>query len=217
MTAAEVMDRSAALLNDKAKSLYNFTDQIPYLNTAIDELLEEMERNSISTTNKVSAVIPLAIGIDTAALPTDLIEIEDIFERDAGQSDFIPMTKVTFLPKISGSRTNFSYWSYDGGVIKFLPSDRAKEIQINYVARIQAAVSDVTGTDLITIPSSMNFLSYRNAALLAEFIGGNLPKADKLNMYAGAALDRLLGIGVKADQGVVTRRLPFRFAWKSRR
>jgi hypothetical protein len=217
MTAAEVMDRSAALLNDKVKSLYNFTDQIPYLNTAIDELLEEMERNSISTTNKVSAVIPLAIGIDTATLPTDLIEIEDIFERDAGQSDFIPMSKVTFLPKISGSRTNFNYWSYDGGVIKFLPSDRAKEIQINYVARIQVAVSNILGTDLITIPNSMNFLSYRNAALLAEFIGGNQAKADKLNMYAGAALDRLLGIGVKSDQGIVTRRLPFRFAWKSRR
>ena len=47
LTAAQVMDASASMLNDTAKTSYTYVAQIPYLNMALRELQEFFELNNV--------------------------------------------------------------------------------------------------------------------------------------------------------------------------
>jgi hypothetical protein len=216
MLAGEVMDRSATLCNDRARTIYTYTAQTPYLNTAIDELLESMEENNIAVTNEVSAVLPLtALATLLTGLPTDIVEIRAIYERDAGIEGWIPVKKSEFLPLNLRQTNNLSFWTYQDNEIRFIGALGDKEILIEYIARIQVPIVDET--TVISILNSKSFLAYRNAALCAEFIGENPSRAESLNAYASLALDRMLGIGVKSNQSVTTRRRPFMASYKARR
>jgi len=210
--ASTVLDMSSALLNDKIKSLYTDAAQIPYLNIAIRELVQEMQLHNIPVTNSVSAVIPLLAGATTITLPADLIEIREIYEADSGLDNYLPLRKVTSLPKNWTASASKTYWAWENGGISTLPSTGAKDIRIDYIGTIQAPIT--LATDNINILNSENFLAYRTAGLCAEFIGANLQRADKCNTFAGAALDRMLGIGVKSGQSQGVKRLPFRFGLK---
>src|SRR6267142_2682535 len=99
-TAGSVMDRSASLLNDTAKSSYTYVAQLPYLGVAYDELREILQENNVPITFKLSAnyTITTAItdigGAGGLLLPTDLVELEGVFERTSGSTeDFIEMNR----------------------------------------------------------------------------------------------------------------------------
>ena len=62
LIAGDVMDRAAALMNDAAKTDYTYVAQLPYLNMAIDELVESLEESNNSPTNKTSSAITVAVG-----------------------------------------------------------------------------------------------------------------------------------------------------------
>ena len=63
LLASEVMDLSAAALNDVNKTRYTYDVQIPYLKLALQELQEIFELNSLSVTEKSSAAIPVNSGV----------------------------------------------------------------------------------------------------------------------------------------------------------
>lgn len=206
--ASTIMDRAASLLNDAAKTLFTYTAQIPYLNMALGELREEMERNDISTTKKMSAILPVNAGISTVTLPADLVEIDSIEEKDrgAGSTNFGEMVKTIYLPDTTPS-ANFNYWAYDNGLINLPTITGNKDIRINYIGRIQPDIG--ASTDPIYITNCESFLSYRTAGLCAEFIGENKSRADSLNMMSSMAIERALGIKVKSNQSMPVRRRPF--------
>src|SRR6188768_2216604 len=101
LTAAEVMDRSAALMNDPDRTDYTYDAQLAYLNMAIDELVESLEESNSSPTNQTSAVITVPLGtnkivsadtVGTPKYPIDLVEIQQIGERQSGSQDpFLPL------------------------------------------------------------------------------------------------------------------------------
>src|SRR5436853_974776 len=106
MTAADILDRSAVLLNDSPRSLYTYAAQLPYLNIAIDELQEILEENNVPITNEVSSTLVIPIGTtvisftSSPALPSDLIEIQALYERLNGTTNsFIKMERREFLPE----------------------------------------------------------------------------------------------------------------------
>lgn len=217
MTAGEVMNRAAALLNDPGKSLYTFAVQIPHLNVAIDELQEEMELAGLPATRKSSAVYVVgagAIALPTA-LPTDLVELQELFERPQGgiSSDWFPMDKTFTLPDIPPT-ASLIYWTLDNNTVKFIGASGARDVRVNYIAKIQATI--VVDTDLITILNSMSYLAYRTAGLIARFVGENPSRADALDTMAIPARDKIIGIGVKANQGMPVRRAPFMANYKAR-
>ena len=220
MLAGEPMDRSAILLNDKNKTKYTYAVQVPYLNQALDELMESMEENNISVTNERSAIFVISAGVLTipeapAVLPTDLIEIQEIKERESGglDTDWIPVTKVDYLPILTQA-TALRYWSWLKGGIKTIGATGIRDVRIDYIAKLQVDVVDENSS--ITILNSKSFLTYRTAGLCARFIGENPTRADSLDTFAGAAIERILGIDVKANQGMPAKRKPFMFAYKRR-
>src|SRR5215471_6982984 len=135
MTGQNIMDFSAALLNDPSKKLFTYAKQLPYLQIALQELREECENANIPNTNKVSLPIIVPVGkkdiggVSGIALPTDLIEPITIWERNSGSStDFQLMDKKEFLPETQVMTNSFGVWTWNQQIIEFLGANSDREI-----------------------------------------------------------------------------------------
>jgi hypothetical protein len=232
LTAGNVMDRVASLLNDTAQTIFTYTAQIPYLNMAYHELEEEYQLANIPITNETSAVVNVAVGQtqlnptagyapNTAPnYPDDLIEAQQLWERLQGSSDpFVPMKQYEFLPHTMDPIPSDSllFWIWQDQRIFFNPSGAltAREVKIDYIKAI-FLTELVNQNSAIDVINARSFLQYRTAALCAEFIGENKERAASLNESAIMSLDRALGIGIKGKQAITTRRRPFRASYRSR-
>jgi hypothetical protein len=223
ITAANVMDRAAGLLNDFGKTMYTFEVQLPYLRTANDELQEIMESNNIQTTNKTSTGLVVPTGATSIGaggpigLPSDLIEIERLLERTAGSSEgFVEMTRVTFLPQYTSPTAYLTYWVWQNQVIKFIGvgATGPREIKLEYIARTMPPIENSDSE--IKLINAISFLAYRTAALAAQFSGENKTRSDDLNTMAQFALERFLQINTKSKQSIFVRRRPFMASYKTR-
>lgn len=223
ITTGNVMDRSASLLNDTAKSIFTYTAQLPYLNAAKDELQETLEENNVPYTNEKSSILVVTtamtdIGGSTGpALPSDLIEIQGAYERLSGSSeDFQIMSRVDFLPPFTQLTESLIYWAWQVQVIQFLGATTNRDVRLDYIGQIIPTFSSTTGSDSIGLFNAFSFLAYRNAALCAQFIGENPERAAALNVNAQMSLDRFLAINTKGRQASPVRRRPFMAAAKVR-
>lgn len=225
LTAGEVMDRSAALLNDPSKTDYTYVAQLPYLNMAIDELQEMLEEANSSPTSLTSPPIVVTIGVNkltptedaaTPHYPFDLIEIQEVSERATGSNDsFVPLGRRDFVKAFPVSNS-LLFWAWEDQYIKFNPNgaSSSREVQLKYVRQpIQMAANENSVIGTIGVRS---YLSYKTAGLCAMFIGENPSRAEALEAKAEGAIDRRIGIDNKGRQQMVTRRRPFRGAYKRR-
>lgn len=223
LLAGTVMDKAASLLNDTSKSVYTYVAVLPYLQMAIQELQEYFELHNVPVTETASTVISMPIGSSEIVynaggvlprLPNDFVEPLEVWERNTGINPYIPMRRVDFIPlSIDGvDISQFSIYAWQSQKILVPPANQANEIKINYVKELFTNLVDQTS--IINVVNARTFLEYRTAALCAEFIERNKPSSDGLNIYAGLALDRVTGIGVKGKQTIMTRRRPFRASYK---
>ena len=210
----------ASLQNDTAQSVYTDAACLPYLNIALDELQEYFELNNIPVTNDVSAVLNVLLGTSvisftsSPALPSDLIEIQRLWESPEGENAYVPMTRKEFIPHNleTGTAINrFGVWAWVEQQIKLIAANVDIDLKLDYIKSIFATPIAIgaVGVDLPII-NCKTFLGYRTAALCAHFIGANKTRADELNGFATIALDRTLGIATKGRQSIQTRRRPFR-------
>lgn len=220
VTTGDIMDSVAALLNDSAKTLFTYTAQLPYLNIAIAELREALETHNVAVTNEVATGIKVAAGalrLQDSQIPSDLIEIQQISERDWGvDEDFIEMKRVIFLPDYVVQLQFLVYWAWENQIIKFVGATTDRELKIKYVASRIPKATQVAGTDVIRIINAQSFLQYRTAALCANFIGENPSRAQALDADAQMAYDRFMIANIKGGQATPVRRRPFMASWKSR-
>lgn len=228
LTAGEVMDDSAALLNDAAKENYGrYSVQIPYLNIALKELRKHFERANLAATDQTSATIVLAIGQETlefgdgspppTELPSDLVDIRRAWQRPTGTGQqFIPLPRLNGLPvELEGVEINVLYgYVWEDQMMKFLPCNVQTDIKLEYVRQLFPLITDEE--DEILCINGDSFLAARTAALVAKYVMENPERANELNATAGSALDDVIGIGTKGNQAMVTRRRPFRSRYKTR-
>lgn len=224
LIASTVLDKAATLLNDTAKTVYTNVAVLPYLQIAMQELQENYELNNIPSTQLTSAVINIPAGttqiifngVGVPKIPDDLIDIQQLWEREEGIDPFVPMSRRDYLPhQLEGVLTGkFSFYVFNNNIITFLPANRDNDIKIDYIKTLFNALVDPTSH--IDVINAATFLEYRTAALCAEFIERNQANANSLNAYAILALDRATGIGVKSKQTILTRRRPFRAEFKKR-
>lgn len=221
LSAAEVMDRVAVLLNDPDKTDYTYTVQLPYLNIAIDELLEHLEEsNSPAVNATTSPPILVPVGTNKVLPPQDMVEIQEVGERLAGTQDaFVFMPRREFIDSFPPSSA-LLYWALatNAGVyeVQFNPNGAttAREIRIRYLKWGSSLA--YTESSMIPIVNSRSYLSFKTAALCAQFVGENESRAGILNTEAEQALERMLGIENKGKQQIMTRHRPFRASYKSR-
>jgi hypothetical protein len=224
-TPAEIISMVASLQNDTAQDNYTNEACLPYLNMVLDELQEIFEQNNVPVTNETSAVIAVVasasiteIGFTTVpALPSDLIEIQQLWESPTGQNQWIPMTRKEFMPHYLELTpiNQFIFWVWKAQKINLPPSTQNNDIKIDYVKSIFSTplvIGDVnTNLDILNCKT---YLGYKTASLCSMFIGENETRAGVLNGQAEEALSRLLGISAKGRQAITTRRRPFRAGYK---
>jgi hypothetical protein len=224
LLAGTVMDTSASLMNDTARTVYTYAAQLPYINLALRELQEYFELHSIPVTEQTSTVIQVDAGmteivyngVGVPSLPDDMVEPQQLWERPRNSNPFVPMTKVDYLPhNLDGQEiSSFIVFVWESQRIKLLPSNADNDIKIDYIRELFIPV--VNEGSQINVTNAQTFLAYRTAALCAEFIERNITSANGLNNYALIALERATGITVKGKQSIMTRRRPFRSAYKGR-
>ena len=222
---SEIISAVAVLMNDASQSLYTNTVCLPLFNLSLDELQEVFELNGIPVTNETSAVIAIPAGVNrlghdtTPALPSDLIEVKQLFESQSGQDNWIPMTKKEFLPHQYDNvqMSYFQFWTLEGGRIKFLPASGPLDLKIDYTASMfntPILIKDIN----VNLPFTniKTYLEYKTAAMCSMYIAENETRAMSLDSLATKALDRAMGIPIKSMQSIITRRRPFRAAYKQR-
>ncbi len=218
--AGEIFDKSRALLNDTGidtggvPNVYTDDTLLPYLQMAFVDLLMECEENNIPVTNITSPVITVPAGITeigpgtSIALPRDLIEIIEIYERVAGtNNDFMLMRRRAFKPKTEVQTTYLGVYTWQGQHIHFIGATSDIEIKIDYISQTSQAVTDKNS--LVLIYNSQAFLWFRTAALAAFYIMQNKTRSDECNTEAGRCIETMESIGIKSQQGTVIRRKPF--------
>jgi hypothetical protein len=227
LTVGEVLNASAALMNDAVKSVYTNAIQMPYINMALRELQELFELNNVPVTDTVTDVevtIPAGIKfvgfspdmpvVGTPYLPDDLIEPKVVWERSSGVNPYTPMTKLDYLPRYQeGQEYNqFLYFTWQSNELRFLPANQDNDIKLDYIRSLFPIVTDED--DDLPVINAQSFLQFRTAGLLAEFLAENATRAMALNGDASLAIDRSLGIGTKGRQAINIRHRPFRASYK---
>lgn len=223
--AQDIFNQSAALLNDQGlvngnvPTLFTYTAQMPYLNMALAELRETLEQYNIQLTNNTVTNLVVLTGVTQLLqnqLPPDLISIQNLQERDNGQTseDWQDMQRCEFLPGFTVQTTSLVYWAYQNQTLQFIGATSDRQLRMNYIADKLPKIVDPA--DPINLINAQSFLNYRVAALCSEFIGENPTRAETLNQSAQASLDRFLQIGIKDKQVYPARRRPFLAGYRGR-
>lgn len=213
-------------MNDFTQSVYTNPVCLPFFNLALDELQELFELNDIPVTHETSASILIPAGIrrlgfdTTPALPSDLIEIQQLWESFAGLNQWCPMTPKEFIPHYLQDNTQISQfliWAWKGGRIELIPANGPNDLKIDYIGKIfntPILIKDIN----VNLPfiNVKTYLEYKTAALCAMFIAENESRAIALDSLTGTALGRALGVPIKGQQSIITRRRPFRASYKHR-
>ena len=124
ITAREVMDRSAVLLNDPSMTDYNYVVLTPFLRMAVDEMVESMIDSQSAPTLMGSFTVDLPPGtnaiypsesVQSVTYPTQLVEIQELRVKRAGTTDdHIPMKRREFMPSSSTALNGlFTEWSWE--------------------------------------------------------------------------------------------------------
>jgi hypothetical protein len=234
MTWEALLANSAALLNDNDQEVFTNAVQLAYLNIALGELQEIFELNNIPVTNDTSVIIevpsstniitvieiePAIPVVGTPYYPSDLVEIQRLWQSNTGQNAWTPITRKDYLTReIIGNTSSsiFSAWAWINQEIRLLSANQDNDLKIDYIKSLflTLAIGDLTAD--VTIINVATTLQFRVAGLCAEFIYEDEARAAKLNNNAGTALDRSLGISVKGRQAIAVRRRPFRASRKRR-
>lgn len=229
MTYEEVLVQSRALLNDQDGALYTNAIMLPYLNLALAETQELFEQNNVPVTNETSAVIEVPDGTsaitfppdpiipNTPYLPSNLVEIQRVWYSNSGQNNWFSVTRRDFLTGGNDTLVSyFSVWAWGDQELRVLAANTDLDLKLDYIQKLFAVLDVSDLTDNLTIVNVSTWLSFRTAALCAEFIDENPTRSQSLNIQGLAAMDRSLGISTKGRQAIMTRRRPFRASWKMR-
>jgi hypothetical protein len=178
-----------------------------------------MEANNVPATNKRSVAITVAPSVSvisfttTPALPSDLIEIQQISERQNGTAvDYIPMTRREFLPPSVNQIDQLVWWAWMEQAINFIGALQTVQLMIDYIANKLPTAT--TTSSPITLINADSYLSLKTASLCAFFLGENKDRSDELDQQAGVQADIFLNISTKGRQAIATRRRPFMASYK---
>lgn len=209
LTAGDVADQAAAILNDSAKTLYTFAAQLPYLKKANEDLELLMVAAGVSVQRQTSAVLPVpSSSIDISiAPPQDMFVPIRVWERLSGSTDlFVLMDEKDWEPEILATQS-LIFWAFRNNRIYFPPVSSNREIRIDYWRQL-IPVSKESSTEEILL--SKTYLAARTAELCARYVGENTDRADEIrDNEVLQAKDGVERVYIKNDQGNRTRRRRF--------
>jgi hypothetical protein len=207
LLASEVMDQSAALLNDVALTTYTYEAQLPYLKKANEELEKKLIIHGAPVQRMVIVETPVLAGELTLILPDDFLVPEKLFEKATGETGWTPITERKWVPIDYIPTTSLAFWAFRNNAINFPGATVDRIVQLHYERKLTVIISEDTPEDFYL---SKTFLAARTAELCARYIGMNTTIADGIrDNETLRAEDEILRIFVLNGQGVGGRRRPF--------
>lgn len=212
---SSVLDRAAFFLNDVNRAYFTNSVLIDPFVAAYDDLREALMDNNVALLDSTSEEYTIALGVTNIGgpggppLPTDFIAPYAVWERLAGSTnDYDILEKRQFLPKTSVLTNALTYWAYSKQIIKFIGANTPRNVKIDYIANNLSIAEDPE--EMINVFIAKSFLSYRTAALAAEYLGENPDRATTLNGNASRSIETIINTDVKNRQNIQTIRRPFR-------
>jgi hypothetical protein len=213
LLASDVMDASAALLNDNSRVLYTYTAQLPYLKLAHRDLLAALRLHGISILDEQSGTFTVNANATTlAAPPTDLLDPLELEERAPGETDdyWVPMTRKTWEPS-AVKDTILRWWVWRELEIKFLGATTSREVRVKY----RKIITDPTGSGSnIVETDALDFLGKQTGKYCAFLLGENPERGALLEKWAEEALNTYLASAVNLTQDDPAR--PLGYNWRGR-
>jgi hypothetical protein len=224
-TPASIIAKVAALMNDAPQDVYTNVACLPYFNMALSDCGTEFQLNGIPSSESFSTVIEVDAGVTTIsfsttpALPSDLVEIKEVWECQRDTDNWTPMVRKDFLPHYLENMQigPFRIWSFTEEALNVPGSNQDNDLKLDYVRNIFSEITIGTININLSTLRIEGYLRFRTAAYCAYFIGENESRAQILADEATLALGKSLGISIKGRQAIRTRHRPFRAAYKQRR
>ena len=215
-TVTSVTATALSYLNDSGQTLWTSALLTPFLQEAHREMQLELNVNGLPVIKQQSVAVTVpAIDLSTwpgyvlmPSQPTNIIEPINCFERPTGDtlnSDWDEMIQKSFIPN-EEPINDLVYWSWMGEKIVFLGSLQSNDIKLEYNGGI--AIPSAS-TDTMGFINAEAYIAPKMAALAADSIGAT-KTAMKLHDIAQSRLEKILQYNVLAEQGMVTRRKPYR-------
>lgn len=207
-TAGQCMDLAAVLLNDSQQRLYNYTTQLPFLKSVMDDLDQQYTLNGNPLNLIGEAVIPLALGLIALPLPESFFLPISLQEKGTNDTFYSNMREKPNVDDLNLEQTStLGFWDFRHNDINFVGSTEARTIKLIYWRFLTELVDE---DSLSEIAGAKNYLAHKTAAKCALYIGGNKDRAMMLSAEGEGFLDNLLSLGTKNNQGKRVRRKPFR-------
>lgn len=219
LAVSTVIAESQAILGDPSGTLYTSAKVIPYVGIAWREFQNRLiAAGRMPSIQRVSPFVTITAGtleFPDASIPTDFLYPINLREKAVGSSDTpIPMSHKAWNPLRIASDI-LQNWQWQNERIVFLGATTDRSVQMDYAGSLVVIAADPA----VTLPrvDVRQFLSFRAAGLVAEFIAKNKTLAAEMNTNASFALRDLMGSQVMSLQGVSFRKRPYGFRRAMRR
>jgi hypothetical protein len=216
VTAGQIMDAAAALVNDVNKVTYTYVKQLPYLRLAYQEIQDRMVLVASPNINTVSAPISVVAGtasIDTIGATSSrdlLLEPVTVLQRAVGANNdaWEPVERMEWIGDLEEPGATIGGWSWREGLIKLIPATANREIKILYRQRLAVIANETTE---VLFPAFNTFLSQKTAHYLADFVMKDKSRAATLYALSEKAFETALMTSTKALQHFAVKRRSYFF------
>ena len=212
-TASTLMQKSAEILNDAERNMWNDDVLLPMLVLAFQELELEYVNHSLPALMDLSSPQVVAAGLKSLAPVVDFLAPISLEERGVGEDDtrWVEMSQRTFEPDTINKSNSLIYWAYREQEFKFVGATQAREIRYRYYKNFDQP-DDATSN--ISVLNSTLFLQFKTAANAARYIGQRPTLADTLDNNSTRFLHKAMNREVKSIQNMPKRRKGFGWARK---
>ena len=216
-TLADVLNTAQSVyLNDANKTKWTKAQLIPFAQEAQRQLQVQLQLNGIPVIKQQTFTqLISAINLSTwpgyvvcPNQPTNIIEPIACFERPSGDtlnSDWDKMFEKSFTPKVQPVN-DLVYWSWIGEKLTFVGAMQDNYINLEYNGGLPVPSAD---SDPIGVINGEMFVAPKLASLAQGAIGADKSSAENAAIAVNQ-LELVLCTKVLAEQGMVTRRKPYR-------
>lgn len=211
-TGTEICTGAAVDLNDAAQTTFTSAVLFPFLQEALLKLRSAMLLAGIPYTEITDSAQTMSVSANVQTVaPTAskvLIAPISLHEAPVGSTlgQYILVERVESQP-LRDPRDTIGQWWFAEEVVKIPPITAARAVILRYEQDVTVITS--VGSN-INIVGAQLYLRKKTAALATFYIGENSTRAQVLSNEADEELDKYLGIQVRNQQALPTKRIPFR-------
>lgn len=208
-TAADVMDDAAALMNDAAQAVYDYTVQLPFLRMVMRDVEQELDLQGFQLNLISEEEVTVVAGALTITYPSNFFIPVNLWERTSGTSDdYVPMRQKSDVNTLSlDPGSSLTYWDWRHNALNTLGATTDRQVRIQYWRLLDEVVDEDSIPDF---RGCRNMLSYFTASMCSMFIARDKELSDAQRILGANALDLFTSGIAKSNQSNRVRRRPFR-------